>query len=1669
MFSRSVLLLITSLSLCVSFFIQPKVAYAACTIPVFINEFHYDNVGADVDEFIEIAGPAGFDLAGWTLVLYNGADGKPYGSPIPLHGVFPDEMNGIGALAFAAAGIQNGSPDGMALVDDAGMVRHLVSYEGSFVATSGPATGLVLPDIGVAEGTNTPIGSSLQLTGSGECMDEFIWSGPAPASPGLLNQGQLVSSVPHVVSVEPVDGSYDVAPDAALLVTFSRAVTFDGPVLIDCTKSGVQSGAPIHLSGTSFTIPHRDFTGGETCTVTIPAGAVLGTGETPNPMTADFSWQFAIAHTPTDSATLFISHEELYSRAVVDTQDDLWRAAAQEGLICPNFLTAVLREAQNVQCGDRIGDCILPTTLSSGLVISYTLRNMDGRPLGSADAWASGHGDGCNGGSTLQDGAPRPNGIPGCYYNDAGNFRGSNSNPNAVLFTFSEPISAFGAWFGDLETKPYGTTYYRDGAGGGSGSGGAQAYLRLFFEDGAMQEATIEPTLAPGAPWLSTEAPPPALPLTAGGDVGFCGGPNAATDADGCGNSSTRWVGFVSSDPQRRVTQMLVAVGDDDHSGAGPSDGPNVVCEGGDGGTCNGGTEYLSFIGPTVCAAPDLVIAKQVEPAFVRAGDILTYTLTYSNVVSGIDTGPLMILDELPEGVQFLETVHAAPPATLLDTLSDTTPQWQVEGLPAGASGRITFTARVESGAAGLITNTARISTAGDINLANNQAMAQTFVIAPSLALSIHINGHDVSLPPGLEVAWQQPLTWTYQITNTGNVSLTHLALADDTLAPTCLEGALPATLAPGDTFTCTALRNAGLGEVSTTAVVTGTPVSGPAAPVTATTTTYYVGIASGGIEIIVATDLQLSQPFTVSTTITDPFVLVANPASGQTDRADFAALPTDQLYPFAILPVPGWNLTSIACTGAEESTLLIGEDDDFDDGDTAIAITLAPGEQVTCIFTHIGILPTLTLVKTVVNDHGGEATAADFIARIAGQPVGWQTPVSLEPGTYLVDESTLPGYTPSSWSGDCTADGHILLNMGEQKVCQITNDDTPPRLTVQHVVVNEYGGGATAGDFPLFLNGQPIESGDTVLLSAGIHTVTVTHRSDYVTTLGGDCTQNGVVTQIGDAKECLVISRDRAPVLTVERLIINDHGGSAIAADFPLFVDGVPTSEGIATPLMSGSHTVWTLAHPGYSVTFGQDCTAGGSVVLAGGERKHCIVTLDDRPASLTVQVIMVNDHGGTATPDAVELAVDGQRLAQDAPTPLHPGAYRVAASTLPGYVATFSGACDEEGEVVVANGEESVCQIFYTDITPTLTVYKVVINDNGGTAQASDFPLFVDGAPVQNGIPTVFPAGQYVVSARSQPGYAATFSGDCTADGRVTLTVGMAATCTITNDDSVTTGDILPTVEGRVWHDLNRNGLQDPFEPGVFGVWITLHTDRGEAVATTQTEANGAYAFADLAPGAYYLTFMQPDDYGFTKVAAGDASRDSDVEPLSGRSGRIILQQATPSVVVDAGLVTAPQLQFNKAASPTSLWLSPGTVQVVTYTLTYRNTGPTHATGVEIIEQPVSAVTFLASASSPRWVCVDRESSRIECRYPLGDLPAGAEGAVTFAVVIDGGGWTGNGAIQNVASLTADGISTGAATAPVILETSANVEVHTPTALDDTDEPAGFSYHFFLPWVAR
>ena len=109
---------------------------------------------------------------------------------------------------------------------------------------------------------------------------------------------------------------------------------------------------------------------------------------------------------------------------------------------------------------------------------------------------------------------------------------------------------------------------------------------------------------------------------------------------------------------------------------------------------------------------------------------------------------------------------------------------------------------------------------------------------------------------------------------------------------------------------------------------------------------------------------------------------------------------------------------------------------------------TIAAGEQRICILTNDDAAAKLTVVKRVVNDHGGTKSAGDFTLTINGvTAIGGNSFAGSESGitktlssvgAYSVTETAVPGYALTSQSADCS--GTIVL--GESRTCTITNGD---------------------------------------------------------------------------------------------------------------------------------------------------------------------------------------------------------------------------------------------------------------------------------------------------------------------------------------------------------------------------------------------------------------------------------------------------------------------------------------------------------------------------------------------------------------------------------------------------------------------------------------------------
>jgi uncharacterized repeat protein (TIGR01451 family) len=122
------------------------------------------------------------------------------------------------------------------------------------------------------------------------------------------------------------------------------------------------------------------------------------------------------------------------------------------------------------------------------------------------------------------------------------------------------------------------------------------------------------------------------------------------------------------------------------------------------------------------------------------------------------------------------------------------------------------------------------------------------FGAQPAIGIAKKTNGTDYAAAPGAFVVVGGALTWTYVVTNTGNVPLTDVAVTDDKLGAICSVG----PLAVDATASCTKPGVAVKDQYVNTGTVTATAPVGP--PVTASDLDYYFG-ADPKVAIVKATN----------------------------------------------------------------------------------------------------------------------------------------------------------------------------------------------------------------------------------------------------------------------------------------------------------------------------------------------------------------------------------------------------------------------------------------------------------------------------------------------------------------------------------------------------------------------------------------------------------------------------------------------------------------------------------------------------------------------------------------------------------------------------------------------------------------------------------------------
>lgn len=586
-------------------------------------------------------------------------------------------------------------------------------------------------------------------------------------------------------------------------------------------------------------------------------------------------------------------------------------------------------------------------------------------------------------------------------------------------------------------------------------------------------------------------------------------------------------------------------------------------------------------------------------------------------------------------------------------------------------------------------------------------------------------------------------------------------------------------------------------------------------------------------------------------------------------------------------------NYTStVACVYQNGDPVDVSNIDvDGDNRDAKItASKIDPGDDIVCTFTNTRKTGDLKVIKNVINDNGGTKTYADFTFKVDGgdtprsfnqfgDPEDGAKVVALPGGTsFNVTEvqANSDGYV-TTYSAGCT--GTIVE--GQTKVCTITNSDQAAQLRVIKNVTNNSGGNAQANAFTLYVNGQAKTQNQYFNANPGSYTVTESGPDGYeqtgltcVNDANGYAVAHPVNLTLGKSITCTVYNDDKGALLTVYKHVINDNGGTKVAPNFTMYVNGTDVSDdefpgdeyGTTVSLDAGSYSVSESVLSSYLASYSGDCEG----IIGLGEHKYCTITNDDKAPVLTLLKQVLNLNGGSAEADDWLLKATGPTTISGwggviSGSTFSAGTYSLSEHYGPsGYVAsdwTCIGGEQDGSTIKVGLGEVASCAIVNSDKPAKIKVTKEVVNNNGGEAEVSDFDLWVDGTQVVSGVNNNFAGNEwYTISETQIDGYKKTFLKCWDVTGQYPVFVGSpfyaklghSYSCKIINDDIAPKLTIIKdshpnsiqvfnfTIEGDDFDknfQLNDNGTSFPVDNDK-----TFYLDKGE-YTVTEAATDGWY----------------------------------------------------------------------------------------------------------------------------------------------------------------------------------------------------------------------------------
>jgi hypothetical protein len=768
------------------------------------------------------------------------------------------------------------------------------------------------------------------------------------------------------------------------------------------------------------------------------------------------------------------------------------------------------------------------------------------------------------------------------------------------------------------------------------------------------------------------------------------------------------------------------------------------------------------------------------------------------------------------------------------------------------------------------ITNTAGCTTSTSAIVANNTATC-----TPGIQIVKLINGEDANTAPGviLLVPTGTPPTvnFSFVVTNTGNLTLTNVVVTDNVLIPS-LIGTIP-TLAPGQSVTLTATALAMLSLHTNIATVSGQPVNASGnpigTPVTDTDPANYTGVFINMDKIANVTQVCPGEPVT--------YTLITRMLGGFTGLEIRNVKAMDNNMPGDFV-CNGQYWVTCANNGGINCDL---------DGDCVLDFTDFNGDMISD--EEFKWTYTTNIFQTTVN-----------IANDMGQV--WYVNPATGAQTFIGNVGNSDQVTVTVNPALCAQLGNFVWSDTNGDGLQQSGEPGIPNVTVNLYTDNNNDGIPDPG--------APLAT--TTTNGTGFYAFTGLIPGNYI--VGFVTPTGGYTPSPANVGNDDLIDSDANPVTGYTGTInlsqgetdnSNDAGFVLPSASIGNFVWVDNNANGIQDPLEPGLSGVTVNLY----VDNNNDGFPDGvpvATTTTNGTGFYSFTGL--LPGNYIVGFVPPSG-GYTASPanQGSNDNVDSDNIGGFTTTiNLSPGENDNSIDAgffIPATIGNF--VWNDINQNGLQDGEPGISGVL-------VSLYADADN-NGIPDSATPISTQLTGANGSYSFGGLTP-GTYIVGFQTPPNYQATTPNVGNNDAIDSDNVGgLTGSYTLVSGQTNNTVDAgfiqLAAVGNFVWADNNGNGIQDG-EPGIPGVTVNLISN-GMVIATTTTNANGAYSFTGLLPGSYQIEVVLPSNYsGFTINVSGNPTLNSDVNPATGITAVFTLTGGQTNNDIDAGLIQVASL---------------------------------------------------------------------------------------------------------------------------------------------------------------